>query len=185
MSRKKPSKIAQPPMFWEGAHDDPAHWLGVGADLVLDGQQLYVNGAPVGESLGSWFDRTRPIIADSIERVFCHCGAGPVAEVQRVWQVGKRTVAVIRYQLRRRTDTGSEMTLHRAVLHIPTPDNDCAHGSLLLHPIDGLTAHCLHHRLNLEGMDIARWVRNAHGGWSDDGPSAAPKPGRAVVQRHA
>lgn len=166
------------PVAWAGAIEDRAYHLDTGAGMVINGQQLMIEGFTV-PPLHQWFDRTRSAPADKVARLVCgRCGS-PAAALWRVWQPGSETVAMIEYQLPRREDRRDEVTIHRALLHLPA--EGCAHGRILMHPDESLSVFCRRHEMKLSGERITELVR-AHGGWGDTGPEEPPTPKRVALR---
>ncbi len=174
---KKVREIHPAPWAWEGLERDPDYWLRVGAGVVLQGDQLSIQGVDL-PPLWSWFDQTRPVPADKVARLFCHCGTGPLGLVWRVWQPGRETVAKVTYLQRRTSGRGDQMVELSAVLHLEA--EDCRHGPLLLHRTGRLRVHCRSHDLTLTGGQIVGAV-GSNGGWTDATPDVPPSPRRLVL----
>ena len=175
---KKPV-LHRAPWVWKGAASDLVFHRETGAEVVVDGDELVIEGVELAP-LHRWFDRARPAWADPVARLFCRCGAGPVAVVSRIWQPGSETVALVDYGQRRRTDRTGEATMHRAVLHLGR--EECSHGPLLLHPADVLRPYCRRHHPALPGQVVVDAVRRCEGGWSAAGPKSQPQPARVVLR---
>ncbi len=167
------------PWAWEGAAEDRAFWLGKGAETVLDGHALSLEGVEL-PPLWRWFDRSSPVWREPVARLFCRCGAGPVGDIARVWQQGREPVAEVRYQQREHRDDYSRMLVFRAVVHRSA--TGCDHGSLILHDDDAaVVTHCRVHDLTITGQAVARAV-GAVGGWEGDQEAAPPRPRRVVLR---
>ncbi len=174
---RKVRRRSPAPFAWRGALSEIEFTRRQGADVVVDGTELLVEGVEI-PPLWRWFDRSQPLWAEPVARVFCHCGSGPIAAVERLWQNGRESVARITYQQRAHVGDGREMLRFRAVLHPKT--EHCRHGRLVMHPEEFVTVHCRLHDSTLTGMVVVRSVIAA-GGWSGSTDREPPRVRRVVL----
>lgn len=166
------------PFAWQGAFEDKTFWLRTGADAVVRGHSLSVEGVDL-PPLWRWFDHSRSVWSENVARLFCHCGSGPVADIARVWQDGREPVAFVRYQQRELVGDHSRMLIFSAVFH--RGDDVCCHGPLLLHEGGTVTAHCRVHDLEVTSEVVFRSLGQA-GGWCGNLTADPMKPKRVVLR---
>lgn len=155
---------------YEGMSEDPVYWRDLGYRVVIEGEQLELQGVDL-PPLWEWFDPADAPHALRVARFGCAgCSKpSPVARLQIVRDdagIGE-PVAVVTYQQRRRHAASREVVLAHAVLHVPPPGAKCKHGPLIAHPGDKpVTTFCRGcGDQSIPWSAVVETIRGA-GGWS-------------------